>query len=122
MPLPSDDRIIQLANDLLTQLDEIFGLHPGFRPAHAKGIMLSGSFSPSPEAVSLTRAPHLTRDSTPVTLRFSNSTGFPSIPDNAPAATPRCLPLRFYLSDHVPTAIVTHSPGGSHARSLRDFL
>ena len=46
MPLPSDDRIIQLANELLTQLDEIFGLHPGFRPAHAKGIMLSGSFSP----------------------------------------------------------------------------
>jgi catalase len=36
MPLPSDDRIIRLANDLLTQFDEIFGLHPGFRPAHAK--------------------------------------------------------------------------------------
>ena len=32
MPLPSDDKIVQLANDLLAQLDTIFGLHPGFRP------------------------------------------------------------------------------------------
>ncbi len=50
MPLPSDDKIIQLANDLLAQLDTIFGLHPGFRPAHAKGIMLRGTFTPSAEA------------------------------------------------------------------------
>jgi len=48
MPLPSDDRIIQLANDLLTQFDEIFGLHPGFRPAHAKGIMLAAPSLPHP--------------------------------------------------------------------------
>ena len=26
------------------------GLHPGFRPAHAKGLMCSGTFAPSPEA------------------------------------------------------------------------
>jgi hypothetical protein len=57
MPLPSDDRIIQLANDLFTQFDEIFGLHPGFRPAHAKGIMLSGAFTPSPDSYSRA-APH----------------------------------------------------------------
>ena len=72
MPLPSDDKIVQLANDLLAQLDAIFGLHPGFRPAHAKGAMLSGTFAPSPEARSLTRAPHVTRESTPVTVRFSD--------------------------------------------------
>jgi catalase len=77
----------------------VFGLHPGFRPAHAKGIMLSGAFTPSPEAVSLTRAPHLTRDSTPITLRFSNSTGLPSIPDNAPDSNPRGLAIRFHLAD-----------------------
>jgi len=48
MPLPSDEKIVDLANDLLSQLDTIFGLHPGFRPAHAKGMMLSGTFAPSP--------------------------------------------------------------------------
>src|SRR5579872_1223156 len=46
MPLPSDDRIVQLANDLIKQLDAMFGEHPGFRPAHAKGILLSGRFRP----------------------------------------------------------------------------
>jgi catalase len=46
MPLPSDEKIVQLANDLLAQFDAIFGLHPGFRPAHAKGMMLSGTFVP----------------------------------------------------------------------------
>lgn len=122
MPLPSDDRIIQLANDLLTQFDEIFGLHPGFRPAHAKGIMLSGAFTPSPEAVSIMRAPHLTRDSTPITLRFSNSTGLPSIPDNAPDSNPRGLAIRFHLADHVHTDIVSHSTDGFPTRTGPEFL
>src|SRR5437867_12498249 len=109
MPLPSDDKIIQLANDLLTQLDAIFGLHPGFRPAHAKGIMATGAFTPSPEAASLTRAPHITRDSTPVTVRFSNGTGLPLVPDNDPNSNPRGLAIRFHLADHVHTDIVSHS-------------
>jgi hypothetical protein len=52
MPLPSDEKIAQLANSLLAQLGAIFGLHPGFRRARAKGLMLSGTFTPSPEAVS----------------------------------------------------------------------
>jgi len=77
MPLPSDEKINQLANDLLAQLDTIFGLHPGFRPAHAKGIMLSGVFTPASGAASLTRAPHIQRHETPVTVRFSDGTGLP---------------------------------------------
>jgi len=122
MPLPSDDKIVQLANDLLAQLDAIFGLHPGFRPAHAKGIMLSGTFTPSPQAVSLTRAPHLTRDSTPVTLRFSSGTGLPLIPDNAPDSNPRGLAIRFHLADHVHTDIVSHSTDGFPTRTGQEFL
>src|ERR1700740_791937 len=76
MPLPSDEKIVALAEDLLKQFDAIFGLHPGFRPAHAKGLLLTGAFTPSPEAASLTRAPHIIRESSPVPCRFSNSTGF----------------------------------------------
>src|SRR6476660_8263241 len=84
MPLPSDAKIVQLANDLLAQFDTIFGLHPGFRPAHPKGMMLSGTFAPSPEARYLTRAAHVTRECTPVTVRFSNGTGLPLVPGNVP--------------------------------------
>ena len=72
MPLPTDEKILQLSNDLLKQFDIMFGLHPGFRPAHAKGAMLSGSFTPTGQAASLSRAPHLNRPSTPVTVRFSD--------------------------------------------------
>jgi catalase len=122
VPLPSDEKIVQLANDLLAQLDTLFGLHPGFRPAHAKGIMLGGTFNPAPEAVSLTRAPHVTRDSTPVTVRFSNGTGLPAIPDNAPDSNPRGFAVRFHLADHVHTDIVSHSTDGFPTRTGQDFL
>ena len=122
MPLPSDEKIVQLANDLLAQLDTLFGLHPGFRPAHAKGMMLSGTFNPSPEAVSLTRAPHVARRSTPVTVRFSNGTGLPLIPDNAPDANPRGLAIRFHLADRVHTDIVSHAADGFPVRTGQEFL
>ena len=61
MPLPSDEKLIALSEDLLKQFDTIFGLHPGSRPAHAKGVLLTGIFTPAPEAAQLTRAPHIAR-------------------------------------------------------------
>jgi catalase len=122
MPLPTDDKLLALSDELLKQFDAIFGLHPGFRPAHAKGILLSGRFTPSAEAVSLTRAPHATRDFTPVTVRFSNSTGIPLIPDNDTNADPRGLAIRFNLAEHVHTDIVSHSTDGFPTRTGQEFL
>ena len=122
MPLPNDERIVALANDLLQQFDQIFGLHPGFRPAHAKGLMLTGTFTPSAEAKSLTEAPHASRASTPVTARFSNSTGLPQLPDSAPEANPRGLAIRFNLAEHVHTDIVSHSTDGFPTRDGQEFL
>jgi len=122
MPLPSDEKLIQLGNDLLDQFDTLFGLHPGFRPAHAKGVLLTGSFTPSSQAASLTRAPHITRGSTPVTVRFSNSTGLPTLPDSDPNANPRGLAIRFHLADHVHTDIISHSTDGFPTRTGQEFL
>jgi catalase len=45
-----------LAQQLLDALDALSGLRPGCRPAHAKGLMCAGRFTPSPEAAHLTRA------------------------------------------------------------------
>jgi len=122
MPLPNDQRVIALANDLLQLFDKIFGLHPGFRAAHAKGLMLTGTFTPSAQAQSLSNAAHLVRPSTPVTVRFSNSTGIPMLPDNSPDANPRGLAIRFNLADHVHTDIVTHSTDGFPSRDGKEFL
>src|SRR5271170_2063389 len=97
MPLPSDEKILALSNDILQTFDSIFGQHPGFRPAHAKGAMLTGTFTPSSDGASLTRAGHMNNPSTPVSVRFSNSTGVPLIPDNDANANPRGLAIRFHL-------------------------
>src|SRR5713226_4752029 len=95
-----------LAQQQLDALDALSGLHPGFRPAHAKGLMCSGMFTPSLEAAHLTRAPHASRPSTAVTVRYSNSTGVPTIPDNDPARSgPRGIAIRFHLAEYVHTDI-----------------
>src|SRR6201996_3953096 len=122
MPLPTDEELIALGNDLLQEFDTIFGLHPGFRPAHAKGVMLTGTFVPSSSAASLSRAPHIVQSSTPVTVRFSNSTGVPLIPDNDPNANPRGMAVRFNLAPHVHTDIVSHSTDGFPTHDGYQFL
>ena len=122
MPLPNDERVVALANDLLQMFDQLFGLHPGYRAAHAKGMMLTGNFTPAPGAQRLTRAPHVKRDSTPVMVRFSNSTGLPLIPDSAPDANPRGMAIRFNLAEHVHTDIVAHSIDAFPTRDGHQFL
>jgi catalase len=122
MPLPNDGKLISLSQQIIQMFDNIFGVHPGFRPAHAKGMLLTGTFTPSPGARLLTRAPHVTRESTPVTVRFSNSTGLPLIPDNDPNSDPRGLAIRFNLAEHVHTDIVSHSVDAFPTRTGEEFL
>jgi catalase len=112
-----------LAQQILDAFDQLQGLHPGFRPAHAKGLMCAGTFAPSPEAAKLTRSPHASQPSTPVTVRYSNSTGIPNIPDNDPAhSSPRGIAVRFHLDAHLHTDIVAHSFDGFPVRTGEEFL
>jgi len=122
MPLPSDQKLLELSDKLIAQFDAIFGLHPGFRPAHAKGAMLTGHFTPSAGAAALTRAPHATQASTLATVRFSDSTGVPVIPDNDPNANPRGMAIRFHLGERVHTDIVSHSTDGFPTHTGDEFL
>jgi catalase len=111
------------AQQLLDAIDAQEGLHPGFRPAHAKGLMCSGMFTSAPEAADLTRAPHASRPSTPVTVRYSNGTGLPTIPDNDPERSgPRGMAIRFHLAEHVHTDIIAHSTNGFPVRTGQEFL
>jgi catalase len=122
MPLPNDEKIVALSEEILKTFEAIFGPHPGFRPVHAKGALVTGTFKPSSEAASLTRAPHANRESTPVTVRFSDSAGIPLIPDNDPNANPRGFGLRFHLAERVHTDIIGHSANGFPARNGEEFL
>lgn len=111
-----------LVREVIQAFDNVFGLHPGFRPAHAKGILLSGTFKPSPAGSELTRAPHLNRESTPVTVRFSDFAGIPTIPDNDQNAGPRGFATRFHLGEHVHTDIIGHSTDGFPAQSAEGLV
>jgi len=124
MPLTTDEKLLSLSHEIIEAFDKVDGgIHPGFRPAHAKGILLRGGFTPSPEAASLTRAPHLHRGSTPVTVRFSNFAGIPTIADNDPqGASPRGLAVRFHLAEHVHTDIVAHSVDNFPARTAEGLV
>lgn len=124
MPLTTDEKLLSLSRDVIAGFDKADGgIHPGFRPAHAKGILLTGVFAPSPEAAELTRAPHIQRNSTPVTVRFSDFAGIPTIPDNDPqGASPRGCAIRFYLAEHVHTDIVAQSVDTFPARTAEGFL
>ena len=110
MPLPTDEKRLALAKEIIQAFDDVSGVHPGHRPAHAKGQLVAGSFTPTTEAAGLSRAPHFHAPSTPVIARFSDSTGIPNIPDNDPNVSgPRGFAIRFQLGDHVHTDIVAHS-------------
>ena len=112
-----------LVSDVLQAFDDLNGgLHRGYRPAHAKGLLLSGVFTPSPGGRSLTRAPHLHREQTPVTVRLSDFAGVPAIPDNDPNASPRGIAIRFHLAEHTHTDIIAHSTDGFPTRTAEEFV
>lgn len=84
--------------------------------------MLNGTFTPSTKAKELSIAPHFHIPSTPVTVRFSNSTGIPQIPDTSPDANPRGLGIRFNLGEHVHTDIIGQSTPFFPTRTGAGFL
>jgi len=124
MPLTTDQQLLALSRETIEAFDKVNdGVHAGFRPAHAKGILLTGTFTPSAEAHSLTRAPHLHRNSTPVTVRFSDFAGIPTVADNDPqGAGPRGFAVRFHLAEHVHTDIIGHSVDAFPVRTTEELL
>lgn len=102
-------------------MNKVFGQHAGYRTTHARGILLSGNFVPTPEAARLSTAPHF-QAPTPVYARFSSSTGVPQIPDTNDKAEPRGFGLRFDLGNRKHTDIVAHSTNAFPARTAEEFL
>ena len=56
---------------------------PGFRRAHSKGVCFAGTFAPTPEAATLSRARAFSQPSIAVIGRFSASSNNPYTPDGA---------------------------------------
>src|SRR4051812_42342085 len=109
-----------LAEEIVDAINEISGVHPGHRSAHAKGTLLRGRFTPSGSGSSLTTAAHMQGEPVPVTVRFSNGGGDPAIPDYAREG--RGMSVKFYLPDGGKTDIVALSLPCFFVRTPEDFL
>jgi catalase len=106
--------------DAMVQLNG--GIHEGFRFAHAKGLVLTGTFTPAPSARTISRAAHLTGGPVPVTVRLSDGTGLPEVSDANPATSPRGMAIRFTLPKGAYTDIVANSHNGFFVGTGEDFL
>src|SRR4029079_6200539 len=95
-----------LYEDIVDAMNALHGAHPGFRAAHAKGTVVRGSFTPSPEAARLSTAPHFQGEEVPVTARLSNGSGNPEARERD-RRDGRGLAVKFELGDGEATDIVS---------------
>jgi catalase len=105
--IKAEDQPIE--QQLVDALNKVFGVHPGFRANHAKGIVAEGNFKASPEAAGLSRAALFNGSPIPVTVRFSDSSGIPNIPDASANANPHGMAIKFHLPNGADTDMVINS-------------
>jgi catalase len=87
-----------LETQIVDAMNKVYGVHPGFRANHAKGVVAEGSFTAAPEAARLSKAVIFNGNPIPVTVRFSDSTGVPNLPDGSPLANPHGMAIKFHLT------------------------
>lgn len=110
-----------VATQIVDALNKLFGTHPGLRANHAKGVVVEGSFKASPEAASLSRAVLFDGSTIPVTVRFSDSTGLPNVPDGAGPANPHGMSIKYHLPDGSDTDMVINALKFFPVASGEDF-
>jgi catalase len=117
-----DEPAKPVPEQLVDVMNALFGKHPGFRAAHAKGIVCEGEFTPAASAATLSKASHLSGPPVKATVRFSDSTGVPDIPDGLPDAGPRGMAVKFHLPAGGGTDIVANAFNGFAVATGEDFL
>jgi catalase len=114
------DTPIETPSSMVGALHTAFGDHH-VRAVHAKGTILQGRFTPAPQARELSQAVVFTSGTLPVTVRFSDFTGIPDIPDTVGDANPRGLAVKFHLPAGAELDLVTHSFNGFPTRTSDEF-
>jgi catalase len=109
------------AVELVDAIGKAGGVHPGNRAAHAKGVVLAGTFTPAAHAKDLTRAAHFAGEPSRVTVRFSNGGANPTSNDAA-VGEGRGMAVKFYLDDGSTTDIVALSIPVFFVRTPEEFL
>ena len=105
---------------MVDALHTAFGDHHS-RAVHAKGVLATGTFEPTPEAATLSKASVFAHGPLLVVARFSDFTGIPDIPDNIGDANPRGFALKFALPDGSSMDVVSHSFNGFPTATSAEF-
>ena len=116
MAVTDDD----LSERLVDSINQSYGVHPGHRAAHAKGVLCAARLVATSEAARLSRASHLAGGEIRAHVRFSNGSGDPTAPDAARDA--RGMAVKLYLADATTTDIVALSLPAFFARTPEDLL
>lgn len=103
----AEDQTIEV--QIVDAMNKLWGVHPGFRANHAKGVVIEGSFTASAEAAALSKAALFQGKTIPVTVRFSDSTGMPNVPDGSEAAVPQGMSIKYHLPDGSDTDMVLNA-------------
>ena len=106
--------------ELVDAIGKAAGSYPGNRAAHAKGVVLSGTFTPSDRARELTRAEHFQDGPVRTTVRFSNGAANPDAADTE-RLDGRGMAVKFYLEGGT-TDIVSLSLPVFFVRTPEEFL
>ena len=109
-----------LAEQAVDAINEVSGAHAGHRAAHAKGTLMAGTFTATPEAARLTRAGHMQGSPVRTTVRFSNGGGNPDAPDYRRQG--RGVAVKFYLDDGSKADLVGLTLPCFFVRTPEDFV
>jgi len=97
------------AEQTVDVMNTLWGRHPGLRANHAKGVVVEGSFTPTAEAAAISKASVFAGPAVPVTVRYSDATGLPTIADGSPKANPHGLSIKFKLADGAEMDVVVNA-------------
>ncbi len=115
-PMPAPDEVV-------TAIEEAFGVTLGARRNHIKGVCASGEFVGTPEARRISRSTLFSGKPVPVVARFSLAGGNPNAPDTAKSS--RGLALQFKLPSqqlHHITMLNTPMFGAAHPQTFLHLM
>ena len=111
-------------DEAIDRINAVFGPQrkdgAGHRALHAKGRFFSGTFTATAEASALSRAGHLRGDPVPVSVRWSNGSGHPRVPDGVPDV--RGMAVSFRLPDGTATDLLGQTAPRFPVRTAKAFL
>jgi catalase len=109
-----------LAAQAVDAIEDLSGVHPGYRRAHARGICCRAVFRPNGLAAPFTTAAHLQEQETGAVVRFSGSSTDPALADLLSPA--KGMAVQFTLPGGGVTSLVGVTVPVFFARTPESFI